>query len=60
MTRKTSYVQGLELEKYPWIYICREQKPFLLSIIKEIAQDYPQYGDYLEISRNYFSITNKY
>ena len=32
----------------------------MLSLIKDISSKYPQYGSYLEISRNHFKITNKY
>lgn len=60
MARNRSYIEGLELDKYPWLYICREQKPFLLNLIKEVCEIYPQHGNYLEISKNFFHITEKY
>jgi hypothetical protein len=59
-TRSESYIKALELDKYPWMYICREQKPFLLSLIKDLYEKYPQYGNYLEISKSCFHITEKY
>jgi hypothetical protein len=59
-TRSESYIKALELYKYPWMYICREQKPFLLSLIKDLYEKYPQYGNYLEISKSCFHITEKY
>lgn len=59
-TRTQSYIRALELETNPWLYICREQKPFLLAIIKQMCRENPEYGNYLQISKNCFKITEKY
>lgn len=58
--RTQSYLRVLEMEKFPSIYICREQKPFLLNIIKQMIHKYPQLGSYLDISKENFKITQKY
>lgn len=58
--RKRSYIKALELDKYKRFYICREQKPFLLNLIKDMTNDFPQHGTYLEIGKNNFYITQDY
>jgi hypothetical protein len=58
--RKRSYIKALELEQYKRLYICREQKPFLLNLIKEMSENYPQHGTYLDIAKNNFYITQDY
>lgn len=59
-TRTSSWTHLLELDKYPQFYICREQKPFVLNIIKEMYEEYPEHGNYLEISKKCFFIVDKY
>ena len=58
--RMHSHVKALGLSESKKLYICREQKPFLLNIIKELVEKYPQHGSYLDIGKNNFSITQKY
>ena len=60
MSRMKSWIEVLEIFKYSQFYLCREQKPFILSIIKDMADKYPQHGNYLEISKNCFHIVEKY
>lgn len=60
MSRMKSWKVALDIHKYCQFYICREQKPFILSIIKEMADKYPQHGNYLEISKNCFHVVEKY
>ena len=58
--RKRSYIKALDLESYKRFYICREQKPFLLNLIKEMVEEFPQHGTYLDIGKNNFNITQDY
>lgn len=48
LVKNTSYVDLLELKKYPRLYFLKEQKPTFIKILKQLTPHFAQDGMTLE------------